>query len=152
MRQGLSQSSGRLDRRQAQQRTVTTKPSTHPAGIGGTWPRRAVVERQTGEEISMSTGTSRINELEQQGFWVVRLDRMKPLIGNGKGCLPFPDSTEPLHWIDWLTDHGFSGVVDKPDPDALPDESDPGLVLVTGSTPGIVRVVSFRLVEVDSRG
>jgi hypothetical protein len=112
----------------------------------------AVVEWQTGEEIPMSRKTSRIKELEEQGFWVVRLDRMKPLIGNGKGHLPFPDSTEPLHWIDWLTDHGFSGVVDKPDPDALPHESDPGIVLVAGSAPRMVRVVSFRLVEIDSPG
>ena len=92
----------------------------------------------------MSRETSRINELEEQGFWVVRLDQMKPLIGNGEGHLPFPESAEPLYWIDWLTDHGFSGVVDKPDPDALPDESDPGLVLVSGDPPEIVRVVSFR--------
>ena len=95
----------------------------------------------------MSRGRSRINELEEQGFWVVRLDQMKPLIGSGEGYLPFPESAESMYWIDWLTDHGFTGVVDKPDPDALPHESDPGLVLVTGSAPRMVRVVSFRLTE-----
>lgn len=119
--------------------------------MGGTRPARAAMEWQTGEEIVMSREISRINELEERGFWVVRLDEMQPLIGNGKSHLPFPDSPEPLYWIDWLTDHGFSGVMDKPDPDALPDESDPGLVLVTGSAPRMVRVVSFRLTEVKSR-
>ena len=47
----------------------------------------------------MSRETARISELEEQGFWVVRLDQMKPLIGDGKSHLPFPDSTEPLYWI-----------------------------------------------------
>ena len=91
----------------------------------------------------MSDQTPSVEELVEQGYLVVHLDRMRPLIGGGDTHLPFPDSTVPLHWGDWLMDHGYTGLDVFHEEGALPGDADPGLVLVTGEDRTIVRVVTF---------
>jgi hypothetical protein len=87
----------------------------------------------------------------QNGFRVVHLDRLRPLPAAAHAAavaadapehghpLPFPGETTPEAWIDWLFDHGLSGLED---PQAPPTSYDAGLVLLDDGGQ-VIRVVEF---------